>query len=306
LFTNKSILRFFVIVLTLILAGCQTQPCQKTSSSLQRIVSLSPNITEIVYALGQQDKLVGVTDFCKYPPQARKKTHIGGFVNPNIETIVSLKPDILLGLPSHRDLAQKLRSEHFEFVLLPDDRLNDVFFAIDSLGKLLNCKARADSLIRSIKDSLQFYRKCALKTETFRPLAMLVIGRDPGATTHLTVVGPHTFIDSVWTLVGGKNAFADLPAKYAQVNRENVLLKQPDLIIEFRFGALWNAHKDALNLKSWQSFASIPAVKNKQIYVLTGNYTLIPGPRIYKLAADYYRIIRAFFAGKRKSESGNL
>ena len=99
--------------------------------------------------------------------------------------------------------------------------------------------------------------------------------------------------------MGGKNIFADLPVKYAQVNRENILLKQPDLIIEFHFGEQWNAHKDSLNRRSWQSFAGVPAVKNGQIYVLTGTYTLIPGPRIYKLAADFSHIIQHFFQNKK-------
>ena len=299
MFTNRSILQYFVIAILTILAGCQTQPAGQSSGKIRRIVSLSPNITEIIYALGQQDKLVGVTDFCKYPPQATKKQHIGGFVNPNIETIVSLKPDVLIGLPSHADLAHKLQNEHLKFVLLPDDRLDDVFFTIDSLGRLLDCKAKARQVVKAIRDSLRYYRHQALQVEQFHPKAMLVIGRDPGSTTHLTVVGPHTFIDSVWTLMGGTNVFADLPAKYAQVNRENILLKQPDLIIEFRFGEQWNARKDSLNRESWQSFAGVPAVKNGQIYVLTGTYTLIPGPRIYKLAADFSHIIQHFFQNKK-------
>ena len=299
MFTNRSILQYFVIAILTILAGCQTQPAGQSSGKIRRIVSLSPNITEIIYALGQQDKLVGVTDFCKYPPQATKKRHIGGFVNPNIETIVSLKPDVLIGLPSHADLAQKLQNEHLKFVLLPDDRLADVFFTIDSLGRLLGCETKARHVIKAIQDSLRYYRRQSLAAERFPPKAMLVIGRDPGSTTHITVVGPHTFIDSVWTLMGGKNIFADLPVKYAQVNRENILLKQPDLIIEFHFGKQWNAHKDSLNRRSWQSFTGVPAVKNGQIYVLTGTYTLIPGPRIYKLAADYNRIIQHFFQNKK-------
>ena len=301
MFTNRSILRYFVIAVLMILAGCQTQPAGQSSNKIQRIVSLSPNITEIIYALGQQDKLVGVTDFCKYPPQATKKQHVGGFVNPNIETIISLKPDVLIGLTSHRDLAHKLQNEHLRFVLLPDDRLKDVFFTIDSLGRLLGCEAKARPIVKAIQDSLNYYRQQSLRVERFHPKAMLAIGRDPGSTTHITVVGPHTFLDSVWTLMGGKNVFADLPAKYAQVNRENILLKQPDLIIEFRFGEQWNAWKDSLNRRSWQSFAGIPAVKNGQIYVSTGTYTLIPGPRIYKLAADYSRMIQRFFSGQKKA-----
>ncbi len=299
MFTNKTLFKTLLIFLLMILAGCVRQPASKSSMAINRIISLAPNITEILYALGQQKKLVGVTDFCKYPPQARQKTHIGGFVNPNIEAIIGLKPDLLIGLPSHADLQEKLRNEHLRFVLLPDDRLDDVYFTIDSIGNLLGCAKKAQHLIKMIRDSIRFYRQRALHIERFRPSAVLVVGRDPGSTTHLTVVGPHTFLDSIWTLLGGKNAFADLPTKYAQINRENILLKQPDIIVEFRYNQPWNARKDSLNLRSWQSLSMIPAVQNKQIYVLTGNYTLIPGPRIYKLAKDYYRIIDQFFSHKR-------
>ncbi len=250
-------------------------------------------MTEILYALGQEKRLVGVTDYCQYPPQAKEKEHIGGFLNPNLEKIIALHPDLLLGVPANAELARKLAAEHLPVVMLPNDQLKDIFFTIDSLGHLLNCPARAHQLHKSIRDSLLFYQRKvrALKHGVLR--AMLVIGRDPGATTHLTVVGPHTFIDSLWSFMGGVNVFSDLPAKYAQVNRENVLLKQPQIIIEFKFNQPWDAQKDSLNKKEWQDLGHIPAVQTGNIFVLTGNYTLIPGPRVYLLAKDFYHVMRA-------------
>ncbi len=308
MFTNRQLKRTLIVlfVFLLILGGCKTQSARDVSAkSIKRIISLSPHITEILYALGQQNKLVGVTDYCQFPPQAKQKEHIGGFLNPNLEKIISLRPDLLIGVPSNAELAHKLAGEHFKAVLLPNDQLNDLFFTIDSLGRLLHCPTKAKQLVKTIQDSLDYYRQKAKLLSRRHLTAMLVIGRDPGSTTHLTVVGPHTFIDSIWTLVGGKNVFNDLPARYAQVNRENVLLKQPRIIIEFKFNEQWNARKDALNKKEWQSLEQIPAVKFGNIYVLTGNYTLIPGPRVYKLAGDYYHILQTW-ASQKKGQRSNI
>ncbi len=280
--------------LIIILGGCQTQPARNFSQpKFRRIISLSPHMTEILYALGQEKRLVGVTDYCQYPPQAKAKEHIGGFLNPNLEKIIALHPDLLLGVPANADLARKLAAENLPVVMLPNDQLKDIFFTIDSLGRLLGCASRAHQLHQSIRDSLLFYQRKAQALNHGVLRAMLVIGRDPGTTTHLTVVGPHTFIDSLWNFMGGVNVFSDLPAKYAQVNRENVLLKQPQLIIEFKFNQPWDAQKDSLNKKEWQNLGHIPAVQMGNIFVLTGNYTLIPGPRVYLLAKDFYRVIRA-------------
>jgi len=294
LFMNNIRKSLFALILFLIFvwAGCQQQPASNNKGEkIRRIISLSPHITEILYALNQQDKIVGVTDFCRFPPEARRKESIGGFLNPNLEKIVMLEPDVLIGVPSHADLAAKLASRNLKMVLLPNDQLKDVFFAIDSLGRLLDCRAQAQALVKTIKDSLNLYRKKAAGILSYKPSAVMVIGRDAGSTGHITVVGPRTFLDSVWTMMGGKNAFSDLPAPYAQINRESFLLKQPEIIIEFKYNEPWDAQKDARNKKEWKNLFRVPAVKNGDIYVLTGNYTLIPGPRVYKLAEDFYRIL---------------
>ena len=291
MFTSKKLYLVFLFALFL-LAGCKTQPAVLPKKSVQRIISLSPHITEIIYALQQQDKLVAVSDFCSYPPQVKQKQRIGGLLNPNLEKILLLKPDILIGTPAHASLAAKLKASHLPVILLPNDRLKDVFFTIDSLGRLLDCEKQARFLVQTIRDSLDFYRNLAKQLMPQKPSAALIIGRDPGSVRHLTVVGPHTFLDSLWIMLGGKNIFSDLKVKYAQVGQESFLTRKPQIIIEFKFKEQWNARKDSLNRLEWQSLSEIPAVQKGHIFVLTGDYTLIPGPRIYLLARDYYKILR--------------
>ncbi len=292
---SKTSSLFLVVVLVLMLlgAGCNQQPAPaQQQTQVKRIISLSPHVTEILYALGQQDKLVAVTDYCSYPPQASKKPHIGGLLNPNIERIILLKPDVLIGVPAHQALAEKLKKQGLTTVLLPNDQLTDVFFTIDSLGRLLNCEKQAKALIRTLKDSLSHYQRLAHSLNPENRRAVLVIGREPGTVRHITVVGPHTFLDSVWTLVGGKNVFNDLPVAYTQVGQEALLTKQPDIIIELRINEQWDSQKELQNFREWQPLFEVRAVQKRNIFVLTENYTLIPGPRLYLLAKDFYHILR--------------
>ncbi len=264
----------------------------------ERIISLSPHTTEIIYALNRQDRLIAVSDFCIYPPEAEQKEKIGGLLNPNIEKILLLKPQLIIGTPAHSEIAEKLKQTDIKFILLNNDSVNDALKTIDSLGAVLNAKKNADSLQNAIQDSLSFYEDKARQNFTEKTGAMLVIGRDAGTTRNITVAGPNTFLTSIWERVGGINSFNDLPARYAQVNREALLTKNPDIIIEFRFNESWNRQKDMFNLNEWQSLGSVKAVSNGHIYVLTGDYTLIPGPRLHLLARDYYRILSNFYDKK--------
>ncbi len=291
MFTSKNGLLIFLLII-LSLAGCSEQSAGSHKKQIKRVISLSPHITEILYALGQQDKLVAVSDFCAYPPEVQQKERIGGLLNPNLEKILLLHPDALLGTPAHASLKAKFKTQQIPVILLPNDQLKDVFFTIDSIGSLLNCQAQAKKLVQSIKDSLNYYRRLAQQEVRFSPKAALIIGRDVGSVRHLTVAGPHTFLDSLWTLMGGQNIFADLGVRYSQVGQESFLIRKPEVIIEFKFKESWSAQRDSLNRLEWQPLAEIPAVKQGHIFVLTGDYTLIPGPRIYRLARDYLEILK--------------
>ncbi len=283
-------LLLFILFILFIINSCQS-PKKISTASYNRIVSLSPNITEIIYALGQQDKLVAVSDFCTYPPQTREKEHTGGLLNPNIEKMAALKADLFIGTPAHFELSKKLDHLHLHSVLLPNDHFQDIFTAIDSIGTLLNCRRAADSLMHLIKDSLSFYTAKSAALD-LQPSALLVIGREPGKARKIMAAGPNTFLNEVWERLGGKNAFPELSAKYAQISTEALLRNNPNLIIEFKFKEKWDDKKNRINQSEWNELNQLSAVRDKQIYILNGDYTLIPGPRIYLLARDYYEILR--------------
>ncbi|MEJ2544587.1 MAG: helical backbone metal receptor [Calditrichaceae bacterium] len=282
-----------------LLASCSSYQ-NKNNQNVQRVISLAPNITEMIYSLDQQSKLIAVTDYCNYPTEAKSKGTIGALLNPNLEKIISLKPDLLIGTSAHSELALKLKSKNLKTILLPNDTVDEILLSIDSIGVLLDCRIQAMHLVQSIRDSIQRYLSDLNSTSEKIPRAMLVLGRDPGTTRNIGVIGSHNYMDSLWALIGGINLYADLDTKFAQISRENIIDRNPDLIIEFKIDSDWNENKNKSNLNEWHDLNLIDAIHHKQIYVIPDESAFIPGPRIYLLAKNYAKIYNEFFKNMEK------
>ncbi|MBN1407786.1 MAG: ABC transporter substrate-binding protein [Calditrichaceae bacterium] len=293
---NPGCEKFTATILMLVVFIALTACSQKkqTGDAERRVISLAPNITEIIYALGQQSKLAAVTDYCNYPPEAKSKGTVGALLNPNLEKIISLKPDLLIGTPAHRELADKLELKNLKTILLPNDTIDEIFESIDSIGVLLDCRNMAAQLVQSIQDSIESYRINRSLFLNQYPKAMLVLGREPATTRNIGVIGSHNYMDSLWSLTGGINLFSDLNTKFAQVSRENIIDRNPDLIIEFKIDSAWNEDKNQSNQKEWNELNLINAVGHKQIYVIPDESAFIPGPRIYLLAKSYSKIYNKY------------
>lgn len=280
-------IRRFLIILIILFYSCGKQQKQSSQNKV-RIISLSPHITEIIYALGMDSSLMAVTDFCNYPSQAKKKESIGGLFNPNIEKIVSLRPTHLFGVLSNADLNQELSKFGLQILMLPNETLQDIQNIIKVISDTLNVERKGKKFNDSIQEDLS---KLKNENPTFqKKKVMLVIGRERGSVRNMTVAGPNTYLNEIWELVGGQNIFDDLPNKYAQVNLEEIIKRNPDVIIEFnmdREGGI----KRADSSKEWDILKNVKAVSNKNIFEIGGNYSLIPGPRVVLLAKDFYSIL---------------
>ncbi len=276
-----------------LLVNCSSYQ-NKSNQKVQRVISLAPNITEMIYAVNQQSKLVAVTDYCNYPQEAKTKGTIGALLNPNMEKIITLKPDLLIGTSAHSELALKLADRNLSTILLPNNTVDEILMSIDSIGVLLDCREQAKLLVQSIKDSIDAYHTYADTASNKAPRAMLVLGREPGTTRNIGVIGSHNYMDSLWTLVGGINLFGDLNTKFAKVSRETIIQRNPDLIIEFKIDDEWNTEKNKINLEEWQDLDLLKAVNTHQIYVIPDESAFIPGPRIYLLARTYANIYKLY------------
>lgn len=291
---KNYLLLLLIIILISGSWNCRHQQ-EKTQGQSIRVISLAPHITEIIYAIGAQDNLIAVTDFCNYPEEARSKLKIGGLLNPNIELIITLKPTHIFGLPSHEKLDQELRKFGLTITMLPNENITDVLKTIEYIGKATGHNQQALDLVNRISNRFNLLREESLNK--LHVSAALIIGREKGTLRNITVAGGDTFLDEIWQMCGGTNIFSDMPLRYGTISLESLMLKNPDIIIEFELKGKHEISR-VTEAPEWNDLNNLHAVKNKNIFIISGDHTLIPGPRMVLLADDFTRIIdQLYIAG---------
>src|ERR1041384_6693991 len=149
----------------------------------QRIVSIAPSITEILFALGAGDRVIGDTTYCNYPEAAKTKPKVGGYTTPNLEAILKLRPDQVIMMKNRPDVSQKLRQTGIDVVELQPENLAGVYESIQVIAERIGVPARGKALVQSIQKQLQ---DVAAKTTTgTKPKVLFVVGRTPGAVSDL-------------------------------------------------------------------------------------------------------------------------
>jgi len=208
-------LRLAVLLLPALLLGCRKEgghPHQKPFQPPQRIVALTPSVEETLFALGLGKRVVGVGDYCLWPPEARSLPRLGGLFNPNLERIVSLKPDLAVLIPSERDLGGKLGRVGIASLIVKNENLADVEQSFREIARRCGVPAEGERLAARWKQDL------APRPLSWKPKVMLSVGRQSGRLVDVLAAGPGTFFDDLLLRMGGVNAFADAPTRYPQVS----------------------------------------------------------------------------------------
>jgi iron complex transport system substrate-binding protein len=256
----------------------------------KRIVSLAPNLTEMVYDIGAQDLLVGDSDFCKFPPAAKKLEKVGGWINPNYEKIVSLRPDLVLGLKFGGKTLENLQKLGIPVLAIDCQTAEDVLAAYDLLGKKLGRMSLARIAKHKLQERLENVRSLARKGHPVSIL--LLVDRTPGSLGQLYGVGPKNFADEMIRWAGGVNLMADSPIPYPLVSKEQLLKRDPDLIINSLPES--SGPRDLEQEKKvWDQLPSLKAVKTGRIYFFQRDDYLIPGPTMVGLAEYLAGLIQA-------------
>ena len=242
-----------------------------------RLVSLAPSITETIYALGRGDWLVGVTDVCDYPPEARTKPKVGGIAAPSLERIVSLAPDLVLATAegnSRNSLEQVERLGIPTFALKPDSYAH-VIGSIAALGRVLRAEAAAEHVVREIRERVLEVQTVVARLS--RPRVLYLIWTDP-----LIAAGPATYINDLLDLAGGRNIVQVWTVPYPRLDWEQVVGGAPDVILvaDHRVGADPLAPAVAAVPQEWQGWQAIPAIRSGRVIPIPGNTVLRPGPRV--------------------------
>ncbi|NIV91982.1 ABC transporter substrate-binding protein, partial [candidate division KSB1 bacterium] len=200
-----------------------SQPILGRAQIPNRIVSTSPAITEILFKLDVGDRIVGVTDYCTFPPKAQAIPKIGGIVKPSLETVLSLKPDlVMLG-----NLVAWMQPE-FQRAQIPTLQLQmytipQILSSIDKLGEGVGVRDRAKELIETLEAEIK-----AAKTrvqDRRRKRAMIVVGRNLGTLSDIYVVGRESFLNDLLTFAGGENIFGSIPLQYPKVSKEEIIAR---------------------------------------------------------------------------------
>jgi len=218
---KKPIITLLLVLTALLCVSCkQKTPITQTAAE-ERIVSLSPNITETLFAIGAGDLLVGVTSYCDYPAQAKEIECIGSIMEPDIEKIISLSPSLVIttGTGLQKTFESRLSTLGIRCESIPVNKLEDVFTSIDTLGKLTGKSDMADKLHKAIASGL------VQRPKSNCGRIMVVIQREP-----LIAAGKGTCIDSLITIAGGENACTE--SGYPVINAESLIVMEPDIIIE--------------------------------------------------------------------------
>lgn len=248
----------------------------------QRIVSLSPSNTEILFALGLKDRIVGVTNYCDYPPEARKKEKVGGYSDPNLEKIISLDPDLVVAGDRHDKIAKELKDLSVPVLVVNPQNLADTLAMIEKVGIATGQRAEAQEIVEDIRNKIDGV-KAKLKGVTLKPRVYYEIWYSP-----LVSVGPNTVIDDIITLCGGVNVTGDAPTQWPQYSEEALIAKNPDVIIHsYSHGDLKEANIEGRQ-GGWQD---LNAIKNRRIYVVDADVANRPGPRITQAIDEFARAI---------------
>jgi iron complex transport system substrate-binding protein len=244
----------------------------RVPSDPQRVVALAPNITEIIFALEQQHRLVGVTRFSDYPPEAKQLMKVGSYVHLDIERIVSLKPDLCIAIKdgNPKMVAQRLESLNIPVYAVDPKRLDTIMKTIVDIGSLLNADDIAKGLVEDMTSRIQHVQSLVRQTSR-RPKVFFQIGISP-----IVSVGTTTFIHELIVLAGGTNlAGGRIP--YPRFSREQVLALSPDVIIitSMARAAVFEQVK-----AEWNRWSNLPAVRNKRIFLEDSNLFDRPTPRL--------------------------
>jgi len=242
----------------------------------ERIVSMAPSLTEILFALGLDDRIVGVTIFSDYPPAALDKPKVGSFWQPNIEAVVAARPDLVvtLRIEQQRSLAERLQRIGYNSLVVDIDKVSDLYGAIENLGAATDSRRQADELVGNLKNKLQELSRMVGTGEKVRVL--WVVQREP-----LRVAGTDTFINEMIELAGGENAIGATVHKYPPIGAEQVIACKPDVIIEPTMTRTNLDSQKQTAVEYWSRFENVPAVANGRIYVISSGAVSRLGPRLY-------------------------
>ena len=257
--------------------------------SPKRIISLVPSATEMLFAMGAGPRVAAVSSYDRFPPEVERLPRVGALVDPDVERILSLRPDMVVAYASQTDLLAQLGRAGIPVYIYRHGSLADITAGMRALGSRIGMQADAERAAAGIERGLAEVRTSAAGRP--RPRTILVIGREPQSLRAISVSGGFGFLHDLLDLAGGENVFGDVKRESMMVSTETILAKQPDVIVELHYSDSASRENAALERDAWKLLPGVPAVRNGRVHLLYGGELVVPGPRVVLTARAFARAL---------------
>jgi iron complex transport system substrate-binding protein len=267
----------------------ETSPAPISDRHARRIISMAPSVTETLFALGLGDRVVGVSRFCNYPPEAAQKPRIGGLFDPNFEAIVALHPDLIVlldGSAENRPAFGKLR---LPTLVVGHKSVDGILASITTIGQACGVQPRAEALAADLHARIR--RVQAKVAGLPQPRVMFAVERTlgTGKVQDVYVAGADGHLDRIIALAGGQNAYQGT-VRFPVVSSEGILKMNPEVIVDMVPRLIPGADRTTL-ADDWQQLAQVDAVKHNRVFVLDDDYVSVPGPRFILFVEKLARLV---------------
>ncbi len=249
----------------------------------ERVISLAPSNTEILFALDLEDEIVGVTEYCNYPEEALEKEKVGGFSDPNLEKLIELEPDLVLATSMHQKTVEELEKLQVPVIVVNPSTLSEILESIKMVGSATGQEESARRLVAEMKKRIAaIQEKTKGIREEDKPLVYYELYDDP-----LMSAGPGSFVDSLIKMAGGINLAGEAQTRYPKLSLEEVIDRNPDVIIH-QYG---HGSKSMGRIADRPGWENIKAVKDGRIYGVDQDMVNRPGPRIVDALEQFFQYI---------------
>src|SRR5258705_6250507 len=280
------------IVLNLLLIGCAGRQAQQQKTSAepkpQRIVSLSPSVTEILYGIGAWPQVIAVSQFCTYPEDVENKPRVNGWDKTNLEQVMALKPDFVIGVDAQEPfLRDKLEGLGVQALFLKSQTLADILASIESVGRATGHEREATDLAGKTQGEIDAVRKAV--ADRPHPRVLCVVDRVPGTIRDLYTATRGSYLDELIQLAGGESIAPQAEHGYGKINKEAVLTLNPEVIIDMVQGSKGNFGEDPIAV--WSELREVRAVREKRIYSMSDPSVIHPSKFIGHTAELFARAL---------------
>jgi cobalamin transport system substrate-binding protein len=279
-FVRLRLLRSFVVISVLFVTSVTAVTgiaAAQSSPRPSRIISLIPAVTEMLFAIGAGPQVVGVSSFDRYPPEVAKLQRVGALLDPDVERILALRPDLIAVYASQSDLRAQLERAKIPTYVYSHAGLADITVTLKEIGERVGHGREAADVATAIERRIAAVRKRVANLP--RPRTLIVFDRETLSLRGIYASGGVGFIHDMVDAAGGANVFADVKQQAVQATTELILARRPEVVLELR-GDPVAPEIRAKEIAVWRALGSVPAVRNAHVYFIDQQMTVVPGPRV--------------------------